>query len=116
MSCLPFAIHPVEILLREIQKNRQISGIKIKDFHFKYRAFTDDVVFFTKDPKENIPKVLDIIEKFGRIAGFYVNKTKSKLMLKNIRKEEIANLTECEVVQKVKHLGIEITSKIYRSL
>lgn len=102
----------LELLLRKVQADKSIPGIKIKNYHFKYRAFAD--VFLVDDPKENVPKLIDTIERFGLLAGFYINKTKSKLLMKNIRKkeqDEVANMIQCEVVQKIKYLGIDLINK-----
>lgn len=52
--------------------------------------------------------------EFGELAGLKINKTKSKLMFKNMRSEEqkeISQLVDCEVVNKYKYLGIELTNK-----
>lgn len=54
------------------------------------------------------------IEEFGNLAGFYINKNKPKIILKNVKKceyEEIEKMTRCEVTNKVKYLGIELTNK-----
>lgn len=104
----------IEILLNKIQEDKHLEGIKIRHFHYKYRAFADNVVFFMEDPKTNLPKLIETIERFGKWAGFYINKNKSKLLLKNINNEEqnlIGILSQCEVVQKVKYLGVDITNK-----
>lgn len=46
----------------------------MKNFHFKYGAFTDDIVFFIEEPKENLPKLLEVVKEFGQFAGFFINK------------------------------------------
>lgn len=54
------------------------------------------------------------MEEFGQVAGFYINKDKSKILLKNIQKKEqadIQKLSGCIVAQKVKYLGIDLTNK-----
>lgn len=59
--------------------------------------------FLMEDPKQSLPLLLRKIEDFGQLAGLYINKNKSKLLLKNIRREDqeaIEKLSECEVVQK----------------
>lgn len=55
----------LEVLLKNIQKEEEIQGIKIKNHHFKYRAFADDIIFFISDPGEKIPKLIEKIEEFG---------------------------------------------------
>lgn len=54
------------------------------------------------------------VKEFGDPAGFYVNKKKSKIMCKNLSTTIIAKLakiSECNIVQKAKYLGIELTMK-----
>lgn len=54
------------------------------------------------------------MEEFGQLAGLYMNKNKSKILLKNIKKEEqeiIGKMLRCEVAQKIKHLGVELINK-----
>lgn len=104
----------LEILFKNIQKDEDIKGIKIKNHQFKYRAFADDIVFFLHDPEKNILKLLGKIEEFGQHAGFYINKNKSKILLKNLQKgakDVIEKMTGCDVVHKVKYLGIDLTNK-----
>lgn len=102
------------MLLNEIQNDKQIRGIRIRNHQFKYRAFADDVAFFLEDPNINISNLLDKIEEYGQIAGFKINKSKSKLLLKNIKKNEsiqIQEISKCEVTQKAKYLGVYLTGK-----
>lgn len=71
-------------------------------------------MFIMKNPKEIIPSLFERIKKFGDMAGFYINKTKTKIMCKNmqIRKQkELEYLTGCEVTNKVKYLEINLTMK-----
>lgn len=111
MSPLLFII-VLELLLRSVQKDDFIKGIKIKNYLFKYRAYADDVVFFVQNPEENTQRIKEKIEEFGQLAGLFINKKKSKIPLKVAsRKEEIEGKCGCEVVHKVKYLGIELTNK-----
>lgn len=71
-------------------------------------------MFITEDPLESLPILIKEISEFGDLAGFYLNKSKSKILCKNVGKtkeEKISEITGCEVAKKVKYLGIEITSK-----
>lgn len=104
----------LEILLKNVQKDEDIKGIKTKNYQFKYRAFADDIVFFVLDPEKNFLKLFRKIEEFGQYAGFYINKNKLKILLKNIQKgakDVIEKMTGCDVVHKVKYLGIDFTNK-----
>lgn len=57
---------------------------------------------------------MSALEDFGQLVGFYINKSKSKFLSKNIEKEEqeeIVKLTQCEAVQTVKYLKVDLTNK-----
>lgn len=61
----------LEILLKNIQRDDSVQGIKIKNHHFKYQAFAD-IVFFVSDPEKNFPKLIEKLEEFGHFAGFFI--------------------------------------------
>lgn len=77
--------------------------------------------FVVEEPKEELPKLLDLLQEFGQYAAFFMNKKKSKLMFKNVSAKEqqgIVELAQCEAVQKVKYLGVELSPKnidLYRN-
>lgn len=74
----------LEVLLLEIQEAREIKGLSYKKIAYKYKAFVDDIMFVIEDPVDNLPKVLSKIQRFGELAGFYLNTTKSKILCKNM--------------------------------
>lgn len=89
------------VLLSEIQKAKEIKGITYKSFSYKYKAFADDVMFVIEDPIENITILLEKIQRFGKVAGFYLNRMKSKILCKNmtnLQKMKVSELSQCEVV------------------
>lgn len=106
-------------MLKNIQLNREIIGLKVSQYTYKYRAYTDDVMFILEDPLKTIPKLLEKVNKFGQLAGFYLNFKKTKVMCKNMLKKEEQELQQkikCEVVNKVKYLDIYFTEKIQNYL
>lgn len=71
-------------------------------------------MFITENPTKSIPKLFEKIKECGDLAGFYINKTKTKIMCSNMlntRREERSVLTGCEIVNKVKYLGINLTMR-----
>lgn len=103
----------LEVLLKGVQDDDELTGIKYKGYQYKYQAFAYDILFFMEDPQITIPKLTMKINEFGNLAGFYINKKKSKLLCKNMTKKQKGNLmeiTQCEVTNKVKYLGINITA------
>lgn len=60
-------------------------------------------MFMVEDPIRHLPLLMQKIKEFGDLAGFYINKDKSKVMCKNMtgkKQEELQRLVQCEVVKK----------------
>uniref|UniRef100_A0A670KIE8 Reverse transcriptase domain-containing protein n=1 Tax=Podarcis muralis TaxID=64176 RepID=A0A670KIE8_PODMU len=104
----------LETLLNAIRQNKQIKGVTLGANEYKVKAYADDVVLTVEEPMESIKEILDEMEKFGDIAGFKLNKRKTKMIVKNLDQDKIVSLqqrVEIEVVRKVKYLGIWLSSK-----
>lgn len=67
----------LEILLRVVQNDKEIQGIRHKGFQYKYRAFADDILFIMEDPIITVPKLIEKITEFGNLAGFCINKSQN---------------------------------------
>uniref|UniRef100_A0A803TZ64 Reverse transcriptase domain-containing protein n=1 Tax=Anolis carolinensis TaxID=28377 RepID=A0A803TZ64_ANOCA len=107
-------IFALEILIRNIRKDGQLKGTKVRTQEYKVRAFADDIICFIEEPCNQITKWISKIENFGKVAGFFINKEKTKILTKNITKEKqckLEELTGLKTVTKVKYLGIWITAK-----
>uniref|UniRef100_A0A803TK36 Reverse transcriptase domain-containing protein n=1 Tax=Anolis carolinensis TaxID=28377 RepID=A0A803TK36_ANOCA len=103
----------LDILMETIRKNRELKGLSTKNNSYKTRAYADDIVCIIEEPTDKIKRWLDVIEKFGEIAGIKINRGKTKILTKNIsqsHKEELQQKTGIEIVKKVKYLGIELTA------
>uniref|UniRef100_A0A670J9A9 Reverse transcriptase domain-containing protein n=1 Tax=Podarcis muralis TaxID=64176 RepID=A0A670J9A9_PODMU len=104
----------LEVLLNAIRQNKQIKGVTVGSNEYKVKAYADDVVLTVEDPRESIKEILDEMEKFGSLAGFKLNKRKTKMIVKNMDQDKIEYLqqqTEIEVAKKVKYLGIWLSNK-----
>uniref|UniRef100_A0A670Z1A6 Reverse transcriptase domain-containing protein n=1 Tax=Pseudonaja textilis TaxID=8673 RepID=A0A670Z1A6_PSETE len=104
----------LEVLNRNIREDQNIKGMKIKKEEFKLQAFVDDLVFILEDPLETALKLLEKIETYGEMAGLKINKDKTKILTKNMllrQREELADLLKIQVMNKVKYLGIYLTSR-----
>uniref|UniRef100_A0A670INW4 Reverse transcriptase domain-containing protein n=1 Tax=Podarcis muralis TaxID=64176 RepID=A0A670INW4_PODMU len=104
----------LEVLLNSIRQNKKIKGITIGQNEYKVKVFADDLVITIEDPTSSIKEILEELEQFGKVAGFKLNKKKTKIMAKNMDlsvTEEMQQQTEIEVAKKVKYLGIWITLK-----
>uniref|UniRef100_A0A670HV34 Reverse transcriptase domain-containing protein n=1 Tax=Podarcis muralis TaxID=64176 RepID=A0A670HV34_PODMU len=107
-------IMALEVILNKIRATSEIRGIKIGTKEFKLKAYADDLMLSLENPQRSMGVVLEKIEEFGKLSGFKLNKVKTKMLTKNIRKEGNEKLERTygiKVVKKVRYLGIWLTTK-----
>uniref|UniRef100_A0A670IIG6 Reverse transcriptase domain-containing protein n=1 Tax=Podarcis muralis TaxID=64176 RepID=A0A670IIG6_PODMU len=81
---------------------------------FKLKAYADDLILSLEEPRESIGKALEILEEYGKLSGFKLNKLKTKMLTKNLKseeKEELERKYGIKIAKKIKYLGIWLTSK-----
>jgi hypothetical protein len=71
----------LDFLAREIRQEQEKKmdsnrGGKIKPF-----LFADNMILYLKDPKNSTKKLLEIINTFGKVAGYTINTQKSVAFL-----------------------------------
>ena len=82
----------------------------------KLSLFADDMIVYMENPIDSTKKPLDLINEFGKIAGYRVNTQKSKAFLytnnetaeTEIRKKIPFDIT----TRKIKYLGINLTKEV----
>uniref|UniRef100_A0A803TLV0 Reverse transcriptase domain-containing protein n=1 Tax=Anolis carolinensis TaxID=28377 RepID=A0A803TLV0_ANOCA len=107
-------IFALELLINSIRKDKELKGTKIRNQEYKIRAFADDVICIIEEPRQQISKWMATIERFGNLAGFKLNKQKTKMLTKNITKKNQVTLQEIsglKITPKLKYLGIWLTAK-----
>uniref|UniRef100_A0A803TS93 Reverse transcriptase domain-containing protein n=1 Tax=Anolis carolinensis TaxID=28377 RepID=A0A803TS93_ANOCA len=107
-------IFAIEILLKNIKEDKELKGARIKQKDYKLRAFADDVICIIEEPRNNMQKWIYKLEEFGELAGFHLNKHKTKILTKNITKsnqEKLQKSVGITVSPKIKYLGIWLTHK-----
>uniref|UniRef100_A0A670IW01 Reverse transcriptase domain-containing protein n=1 Tax=Podarcis muralis TaxID=64176 RepID=A0A670IW01_PODMU len=107
-------ISVLEVLLNLIRRDQLVEGIQVGGKQYKLKAFADDLVLTLQKPEPSTKRVLELIYEFGRVAGFKLNKQKTKVLAKNLTFSEIEGFqkeTELNVVKKVKYLGVNLTGK-----
>uniref|UniRef100_A0A803TEV0 Reverse transcriptase domain-containing protein n=1 Tax=Anolis carolinensis TaxID=28377 RepID=A0A803TEV0_ANOCA len=103
----------METLVRKVSEDKNLEGLRNRSQNYKMRTYADDVVCIIENPKKNINCWLDTIEEFGKLAGFTMNKQKTKILTKNIDgkgKEHIQQISGLKIENKVKYLGVTVTS------
>ena len=71
----------LEVLDTAIRKEKQIRGIQIGKEELKLSLLADDMIQYIEDPKDTTRKLLDLINEFGKIAGYIINMQKSVAFL-----------------------------------
>ena len=56
---------------------QEIKGIQIGSEKVKLSLYADDMILYIENPKDSIQKLLDLINKFSKVAGDKVNIQKS---------------------------------------
>lgn len=103
----------LEVLLKRVQSNKEITELKLNKYEYKYHTYMDDVIFIFEDPLNTLPFLLNEVNQFVELAGFRINYKKTKVICKNmtsLEERELQRIIRCEV-NKVKYLGIFFTKK-----
>ena len=113
VSTLPTIIqYSSGVLAIAIREEKEIKGIQIRKEEVKLSLFADDMILYKENPKENIKKLLELINDFSKVAGCRVNTQKSLTFLytNNEKSEnEIKESIPFTIATKIiKYLGINL--------
>ena len=79
----------MEVLATAIREEKEIKGIQIGKEEVKLSLFADDLILYTENPKHATRKLLELINEFGKVAGYKINAQKSLAFLyTNVEKSE----------------------------
>ena len=65
----------------KIREEKEIKGIQIRKEEMKLSLFVDDMIVYMENPIDSTKKLLDLINQFGKTAGYKVNTQKSQTFL-----------------------------------
>ena len=109
----------LEVLARAIREEKEIKEIQIRK-EVKLSLFSDDMILYIENPKDNIRKFLELISEFSKVAGYKINTQKSLAFLytKNEKSErEIKeSIPFTTATKRIKYLGINLpkeTKELY---
>ena len=71
----------LEVLATAIRQTKEIKGIHIGREEIKLSLYADDMTLFVENPKDSTPKLLELINKFSKVAGYKINIQKSVAFL-----------------------------------
>ena len=82
----------------------------------KLSLHADDMILYMENPKDSTPKLLELIHKFSKVAGYKINIQTSVAFpytSNEILEKEYKNTTPFKIVpQKIKYLGIHLTKEV----
>ena len=64
-----------------IRQEEEIKGIKIRKEEIKLSLFSDNMIVYIENLVASTKKLLDLMNEFGKTAGYKVNIQKSKAFL-----------------------------------
>ena len=67
----------LEVLATAIREEKEIKGIQIRKEGVKLSLFAGDMILYIENPKEATRKLLELINEFGRVAGYKIRAQKS---------------------------------------
>ena len=71
----------LEVLATAIREEKEIKGIQTGKEEVKLSLFADDMVVYIENPKDATRRLLELINEFGKVAGYKINARKSLAFL-----------------------------------
>ena len=94
----------------------EIKDIQIGQEEVKLSLFTDDMILYIENPKASTPRLLELIQQFGSMAGYKINAQKSMAFLytnNETEEREIKESIPLTIAPKsIRYLGINLTKEV----
>ena len=71
----------LEVLATAIRAEKEIKGIQTGKEEVKFSVFADDMMLYIENPKDTTRKLLEVINKYSKVAGYKINIQKSLAFL-----------------------------------
>ena len=90
----------LEVLATAIRAEKEVKGTHIGKEEVELSLFADDMILYIENPKDSTRKLLELINKYSKVAGYkistqkslaflYTNNEKNKLDLEMAEEPEI---------------------------
>ena len=102
----------LEVLATAIREGKEIKGIQIGKEEVKLSLFADDMILYIENPKDATRKLLELINEFGKVAGYKINAQKSLAFLytnnKRLEREIKETIPFTTATKRIKYLGTNL--------
>ena len=99
----------LEVLATAVRTEKEVKGIQTGKEEVKLLLFADDMILYIENPKDSTRKLLELINKYSKVAGYKINMWKSLAFL-------ITNKREREIKEKIPFTIATKENKILRSI
>ena len=105
----------LEVLATAIREEKEIKGIQTGEEEVKLSLFADDMTLYIENPKDSIRKLLELISKFSKVAGYKINTQKSLAFLYTDHEKserEVKELIPFNIAtERIKYLGTNLSKE-----
>ena len=102
----------LEVLAMAIRKEKEVKGIQIGKEEVILSLFAEDMTLCIENPKDATRKLLELINEFGKVAGYKINAQKSLAFLyttdEKSEREIKATLPFTIATKRIKYPGINL--------
>ena len=102
----------MEVLDTAIREENEIKRIQIRKEEVKLPLFANDMILYIENPKDATRKPLELINEFGKVAGYKINARKSLAFLyandEKSEREIKETLPFTIATKRIKYLGINL--------
>ena len=114
---LPLLLNIVlETLATAIREEKEIKGIQIGKEEVKLSLFADDTILYIENPKDATKELLELINEFGKVAGYKIIIQESVAILytnNKLSEREIKEMIPFTIISKrIKCLGINLPNEV----
>ena len=98
------------------QRRKRNKRIQIGKEEVKLSLFVDDMILYVENPKDATRKFLELINEFGKVAGYKINAQKSLAFLYTNNERSAREIKETIpftiATKRIKYLGINLPKEI----
>ena len=99
----------MEVLATAIRAEKEVKGIQIGK-EVKLSLFADDTILYIENPKDSTRKLLELINKYGKVAEYKINTQKSIAFLYTNNEKTEREIKETIpftiATKRIKYLGV----------
>ena len=95
-----------------IRQEKEIKRIQIGKEEVKLSLFADDMILYIENPKDATRNLLELVNEFGKVAGYKINAQKSLAFLSTNDEKSEREIKETlpftTATKRIKYLGINL--------